>query len=143
MRMEYRFTPIQKETGNKDNSRQGQAKEAQLKEAQSTEVQSKEVAIAAEEDKSKDQRKDNGNEQEARRPKLNPLATPTLKNLGIKNRKPATAPLRTRREITQVSNRVDSVFAHPCTNLHRLPSRIQLTPQTAAIILRIRLNRKA
>jgi hypothetical protein len=59
MRMEYLLTPIQKETADKDKSKQAEPKEAQSKEAQSSEVANKE-----EEGKRKNQAKDNGNEKE-------------------------------------------------------------------------------
>ncbi len=59
MRMEYLLTPIQKETADKDKSKQAESKEAQSKEAQSPEVANK-----AEEGKRKNQAKDNGNEKE-------------------------------------------------------------------------------
>ena len=54
MRMEYLLTPIQKETADKDKSKQAESKEAQ----------SPEVANKAEEGKRKNQAKDNGNEKE-------------------------------------------------------------------------------
>ena len=54
MRMEYLLTPIQKETANKDKSKQ----------AEPDETQSPEVANKAEEGKRKNQANDNGNEKE-------------------------------------------------------------------------------
>jgi len=54
MRMEYLLTPIQKETANKDKSKQ----------AEPDETQSPEVANKAEEDKRKNQANNNGNEKE-------------------------------------------------------------------------------
>ena len=59
MRMEYLLTPIQKETADRDKSKQAEPKEARSKEAQSPEVANK-----AEEGKRKNQAKDNGNEKE-------------------------------------------------------------------------------
>ena len=54
MRMEYLLTPIQKEAADNNKSKQAQPKEAQPEE----------VTINADEDKSKNQAKDNGNEKE-------------------------------------------------------------------------------
>src|SRR5882762_2044766 len=59
MRMEYLLTPIQKETADKDKSKQAESNEAEPKEAQSPEVANK-----AQEGKRKNQAKDNGNEKE-------------------------------------------------------------------------------
>ena len=60
IRMEYLLTAVQKET--EDKSKQAQPQEAQPPE----------VANKAEEDKQKNQAKDNGNENEAKHPKLEP-----------------------------------------------------------------------
>jgi len=87
MRMEYLLTPIQKETADKDKS----------KEAESKEAQSPEVANKTEEGKRKNQAKDNGTKKKKSRPKLNPLATTTPKTLQMKNPTPATARQRTGR----------------------------------------------
>jgi len=81
MRMEYLLTPIQKETANKDKSKQ----------AEPDETQSPEVANKAEEDKRKNQANNNGNEKEESRLKLNSLAMTIPKNLQIKSRTPARA----------------------------------------------------
>jgi len=65
MRMEYLLTPIQKETADKDKSKQAEPKEAQPPE----------VANKAEEDRRKNQAKDNGNEKKEKQAEAKPSAT--------------------------------------------------------------------
>src|SRR6266403_4237661 len=124
--------PIQKETADKDKSKQAEPKEAQ----------SPEVANKAQEGKRKNQAKDNGNEKEEKQAETKSAGNDNAEK-SPDERSDASNGAPRRSKLPQGSKLHSHRFAHPFTNLHRFLLRIHLTPQTAAIIFHSRLNRKA